>query len=164
MLEFRLLNDDDIALIEKWLHKKHVRRWYEIPHLGVSIDDWIYEIKERNGEYKCLTHLLVLYEEQPIGLCQYYKCKDSDEDFGTLPIDNTYGINYLIGEESCIGKGVGKEMLSQLLEKIFSYPDAERITADIDKDNKASENTLLSCGFTLSDAKNSRYVLHRKST
>lgn len=47
MLELRLLNDEDISLVENWLHREHVKRWYEIPHLGVSISDWMYELKER---------------------------------------------------------------------------------------------------------------------
>lgn len=164
MIELRLLNDDDISLVEAWLNREHVRKWYEIPHLGVSINDWVYELKERNGEFKWLTHLIVLWQGSPIGLCQYYKCEDSrDEDFGTLPIKGSYGIDYLIGEESCLGKGLGKEMITSLVNVVLSLPDAKRVTADIDKKNKASERTLLSCGFELLDIRGSRYVLTDKS-
>ena len=46
---------------------------------------------------------------------------------------------------------------------VFSFPDAQRVTADIDKTNKASERTLLSCGFELLDTEGSRYVLTDKS-
>ncbi|MBT9779442.1 GNAT family N-acetyltransferase [Clostridium sp. MCC353] len=162
MLELRLLNDDDIPLAEMWLNKEHVKKWYEIPHLDVSINDWIYELKERGGEFNWLTHLIVLHHGRPIGYCQYYKCEDSgEEDFGSLPIAGSYGIDYLIGEEACLGKGLGKEMITLLTNKIFSFPDAQRITADIDKENKASEGALLSCGFTLFDAESSRYVLFK---
>lgn len=95
---------------------------------------------------------------------QYYKCEDSrDEDFGSLPIEGSYGIDYLIGEEACLGKGLGKEMVTSLVDLVFSFPDAKRVTADIDKENKASERTLLSCGFTLFDVECSRYVLTHKS-
>lgn len=164
MIELRLLNDDDISLVEAWLNREHVRKWYEIPHLGVSINDWVYELKERNGEFKWLTHLIVLCQGSPIGLCQYYKCEDSrDEDFGTLPIKGSYGIDYLIGEEACLGKGLGKEMITSLVNVVLSLPDAKRVTADIDKKNKASERTLLSCGFELLDIGGSRYVLTDKS-
>ena len=160
MLELRLLNDNDISLVENWLNREHVKRWYEIPHLGVSISDWIYELKERNGEFHWLTHLIVLSQGCPIGLCQYYKCEDSnDEDFGTMPISGSSGIDYLIGEEAYLGKGLGREMVTLLVRKVFSFPDARRITADIDKENKASEKTLLSCGFALLDAESSRYIL-----
>ncbi len=163
MLELRLLNDNDISLVENWLNREHVKRWYEIPHMGVSISDWIYELKERNGEFQWLTHLIVLSQGCPIGLCQYYKCEDSkDEDFGTMPISESYGIDYLIGEEAYLGKGFGKEIVTLLVRKVFSFPDSRRITADIDKENKASEKTLLSCGFALLDAESSRYILYNK--
>ena len=163
LLELRLLNDDDISLVENWLNREHVKRWYEIPHLEVSIGDWIYELKERKGEFQWLTHLIVVFQGRPIGLCQYYKCEDSqDEDFGTMPISGSYGIDYLIGEEAYLGKGLGKEMVTLLVRKVFSFPDAKRITADIDKENKGSKKTLLSCGFTLLDAESSRYILYKK--
>lgn len=165
MLELRRLNDDDVPVVEAWLHKEHVRKWYEIPHMGVTIDDWMNEIKERNGAFRWLTYIIATWQGSPIGLCQYYKCKDSgDEDFGLLPLAGSYGIDYLIGEDAYIGKGLGKEMITLLVNKIFSFPDAERVTADIDKENKASERVLLSCGFALVDAERSRYVLEKIQT
>lgn len=162
MLELRALCDDDISLVETWLNKEHVKEWYEIPHMGVTIADWVHEIRERGGAFRWITHLIALYDGTPIGFCQYYKCKDSaDEDFGTLSIRGSYGIDYLIGEESYLGKGLGKGIVTSLVDMIFSFQDAKRVTADIDNNNKASRKTLFSCGFTLLDAEGSRYVLHR---
>lgn len=124
MLQLREFTESDLALAEAWLHKAHVRKWYEIPQLGVTLEDWMMECKERNGKYQWITHLIVMWQEKPIGLCQYYKATDSEEDFGTLPRIGTYGIDYLIGEEDCIGKGLGKDMLKLLVNRIFSFPDA----------------------------------------
>ncbi|HBU12146.1 MAG TPA: N-acetyltransferase [Clostridiales bacterium] len=162
MLELRPLSDDDISLVEVWLNKEHIKRWYEIPHIGITIADWMREIQERNGEFRWITYLIAMYREQPIGLCLYYKCTDSnDEDFGTLPPAGSYGIDYLIGEETYLGKCLGKRIIAMLVDKIFSFTDAERVTAEIDKDNKASEKALLSCGFTLLDVQRSRYVIRK---
>ena len=164
MLAFRLMSDNDIPLLNDWLNKEHVKRWCEIPHLGVTIDDWMHEFREHNGEFRWITHLIAMYNNVPIGLCQYYRCEDSkDEDFGTLPIQGSYGIDYLIGEESYLRKGLGKEIIALLVDRIFSLADAERNTAEIDKNNKASGNALLSCGFTLFDAERSRYLLQKQS-
>lgn len=163
MLELRLLNDSDIPLIEIWLNEEHVRRWYEIPHLGITINDWISELKEYKGEFQWITYLIVLWQDRPIGLCLYYKCVDSSgEDFGTLPLIGSYGIDFLIGEESYLGKGLGKGIITLLVDKIFSLQDAQRVTADIDKNNKASEKTLLSCGFKLLHTVSSRYVIYKR--
>ena len=163
MLELRLLHDNDIPLIEIWLNKEHIKRWYEVPELGITINDWISELKEYKGEFQWITYLIVLWQDHPIGLCLYYKCVDSsDEDFGTLPLTGSYGIDYLIGEESYLGKGLGKGIVTLLVDKIFSLQGAQRITADIDKNNKASKKTLLSCGFKLLDTESSRYVIYKR--
>ncbi|MEO1771920.1 GNAT family N-acetyltransferase [Candidatus Enterococcus ferrettii] len=157
-MELRLLEDSDLSLVEGWLNAEHVRRWYEIPDMGITIDDWLAEINQRHDAFTWLTYLIVSWQGQPIGLCQYYKCSDSDEDFGTLPLKGTYGIDYLIGEDSFVGKGLGKRMIGLLVEQIFRFTDAERVTADIDPENKASEKALLACGFILWDSNRSRYV------
>ena len=163
MLELRLLGDSDVSLVEEWLNHPHVKKWYEIPHMNIAIEDWMSEINARNGEFRWLTYLIATWQGQPIGLCQYYKCEDSDEDFGPLPLVGSYGIDYLIGEESYLGKGLGKGMINLLVEKIFSFPDAQRVTADIDENNVGSGKSLLSCGFTLVDAERSRYVREKIS-
>ena len=161
MLELRALIDSDIPLIEKWLNKDHVKKWYEIPHMGVTLNDWMIEIKNRNCEFNWLYHFIVMHDGKSIGLCQYYKCIDSDEEYGNLVVEGAYGIDYFIGEESYLGKGVGKQMIMALMDKIFSLPDALRITADIDKKNKAPEGVLSSCGFVLFDPVESRYVIEK---
>lgn len=161
LLELRPFNDDDVSLAEKWLNKKHVKRWYEMPHLGITINDWLSEINGRNGDFQWLTYFVATWQDHPIGLCQYYKCVDSDEDFGTLPLTGSYGIDYLIGEESFLGKGLGRGMIALLVERIFTLPDAQRVTADIDRENRPSEKSLLSCGFSLLDVERSRYVMRK---
>lgn len=164
MLGFRPLNDTDIPLIESWLHKEHVKRFYEIPDLGITIDDWISEIKEYKGEFQWITYLVVTWQDSPIGLCLYYKCEDSSgEDFGPLPLTGSYGIDYLIGEESFLGKGLGKEIITLLVGQIFLLQDALRVTADVDKNNKASGKALYSCGFRLVETGSSRYVIYKRS-
>ncbi len=158
MLELRLLCDDDIPLIENWLNKQHVKRWYEIPAMGITIDDWMSEIKEYQGEFRWITYLIVQCQGKPIGLCLYYKCTDSDEDFGNLSLDGAYGIDYLIGEETYLGKGLGRKMVQMLVDQISSFQDAKIVTADIDIENMASGGTLRSCGFTLLEQGSGRYI------
>jgi RimJ/RimL family protein N-acetyltransferase len=163
MLELRTLEDRDVPLVEAWLEKEHVKPWYEVPELGVSLDDWKYEISERNGEFCWITYLIATWNGSPFGFCQYYKCADSaDEDFGRLPIEGSYGIDYMIGEEAYLGKGLGKAMIAMLAERIFTLPDAARVTAEIDTENAGSKHALLSCGFRLVEGALDRYVLEKQ--
>ena len=162
MLKLRLLSDADVPVVESWLNSEHVKKFFDVP--GVcSIDEWMYEIKNREGDFQFLTHLIAAWDDYPIGFCQYYKCADSDEDWGALPLEGAYCIDYLIGEKSYLGKGLGKEILAKLVERIFSLPNAACVVGDIDTDNKISEKTLLASGFTLFDANHNRYILHKPS-
>lgn len=125
MLELRVINDNDVSLIETWLNAEHVKRWFEVP--GVcTIDDWMSEINGRNEEFKWLKHLIVLWRGTPIGFCVYYKCIDSDEDLGDISLLGAYGIGYCIGEQSLVGKGLGKRIINLLVSEIFSFPDATK--------------------------------------
>lgn len=163
MLEFRLVEDSDLPLLETWLHKTHVRRWYEIPSMDLTLEDWMIEFRGRNDEFNWITHLIVLYNKLPIGLAQYYYCADAiEEDFGSLPMDGSYGIDYLIGEEEYLGKGLGKGLINTLVRKIFTLENAQRVTAHIDGNNDSSKNVLLANGFTLLDAADSRYVITKE--
>jgi len=161
ILKIRLLNDDDVQLMENWLNKEYIKKWFEVPGL-CSIDDWLSEIKRRNDEFKWITYFIALWEERPIGFCLYYKCADAAEDwYGYTPLSGTYSIDYLIGEEAYLGKGIGKSMIALLVKKIFSLTDSERIIVQPDEDNKASCNSLLSNGFIF-DTKNNVYIITKK--
>ncbi|MCL2819685.1 MAG: acetyltransferase [Oscillospiraceae bacterium] len=158
-INLKPLDDDDISLAEKWLNKKHVKKWFDIPEC--SLDDWLYEMRERKSEFKFLNHFIVLAEATPIGFCQYYRCSDALEDwYGDVPLQGTYSIDYFIGEEDYLGKGYGKAMINTLISKIFSLPDAERILVETDKNNIESINTLLSIGFNY-DSINDLYFMKK---
>lgn len=161
MLELRLLEDTDFNLVEKWLNKEHVKKWYEIPRLGITIENWMSEIKAYRGKFRWITYFIVLLDDYPIGFCLYYRCIDSDEEHGSLPMSGSYGIDYLIGEEAYVRKGLGKQLVSMIVNRIFSIPDAQIVTADIDPNNIASRQTLLTCGFTLVDEGHSRYMIKK---
>lgn len=150
-LKIRLFNDSDLELMKVWLEKDHVAKWYGQP------DDWIEEIEGRNNQFKFIKHFIVLNDKEPIGFCQYYSCSDANEDwYGDLPLLGTYSIDYLIGEENYLGKGLGKGIIRLLVEKIFSLEDSKRIIVQPETDNAASCNSLLSNGFMF-DIKNILY-------
>ena len=47
------ITEEDIILIEKWLQKDYIKKWYE------PINDWIYEIENRNNEFNFIKHNIV---------------------------------------------------------------------------------------------------------
>lgn len=152
LVELRKIQDDDIPLMRQWLYKDYIIKWYQDP------EEWIKEINERDNEFKFVKHFIVLYEEKPIGFCQYYTCSDAGEDwYGEIPLEGTYSIDYLIGEEEYLGKGFGKAIIELLVNRVFSIDEAERIIVLPEEDNLPSVNSLLTSGFNF-DKKNQLYI------
>jgi len=147
MFKIRTFKDDDLPLLDQWLHKEHIKKWFEVPDI-CTIDDWLHEVKNRDGEFAWINYFTALWEACPVGFCLYYQCIDAKEDwYGDTPLEGTYSIDYLIGEEDYLGKGIGKEIIAKLVTMIFAHDNAKRIIVQPDKRNKASCNVLLANGF-----------------
>jgi RimJ/RimL family protein N-acetyltransferase len=154
MVKFRKITDADIPLMVKWLNKEHIKKWFEIPGL-CSIDDWLYEIKNRNGEFSWLNHYIFEIDGEPFGFGVYYDCWDAKEDWYEVETEREiFSIDYLIGESSFLGKGYGKEIVRFLTEAITTVPTAKYIIVKPDGDN------LSSCGVLT--ANNYRYNEDKK--
>jgi len=152
-LELTKFEDEDIELLENWLRQEYILKWYHEP------EEWLREAQERHDEFCWITHFIVLKEGEPIGFCQYYPYEKSGETWnGDVPACGTYSIDYLIGEQDCLGKGLGKQIVKLLVNEIFSRKDAKRIIAQPEPENAASCYTLLSSGFAY-DERNGLYLL-----
>ncbi|HOO22439.1 MAG TPA: GNAT family N-acetyltransferase [Clostridia bacterium] len=139
----RPVYDADVNLIAEWLQKPHVAKWYG------DTDGWLAEIKARRHEFSFIRHFIAEVEGKPIGFCQYYDCfiGQKYEDWYKAGAEkDAYSIDYLIGDESCLGKGLGKEILRRLEEKIRNL-GAKRIIVNPERDNDASRGALMSNGY-----------------
>lgn len=141
-LLLRPVEDNDIGQIEEWLNKEYIKKWYHDP------EDWLLEIRERNGEFSFLSHFMVLHDEKPIGFCQYYDCFYAGEDWYSVSRNGEkFSIDYLIGEEEYLGKGYGKAIVAELLQKMKKGKDEFEIVVQPDLENVASCKALESNGF-----------------
>jgi len=140
-LNLEKIMDEDIVLIEQWLQKEYIKKWYD------PIDEWINEIKNRNGKYNFIKHYIVKLNSTKIGFCQYYDCFDAQELW--YKIDkrkHTYSIDYLIGDEKYLGKGFGKEIIRQLIEKV-QIEGGKEIIVQPEMENVRSNKVLQANGF-----------------
>ncbi len=153
IITLREFTDADMPLFKTWLYAPHVAKWYRDPK------DWIHEIEKRRHEFSWLHHFMADQGGRSIGFCQYYACADAGEAwYGGTDIDGTYSIDYLIGEASFLGKGLGRAMIGELIRLIRAKPGARRIIVQPEPENTASCRTLLSCGFGF-DAADALYRL-----
>ena len=74
-IELYNFTDEDIILFEQWINKDYIKKWYG------ELNDWIYEVNNRNGEFNFIKHFIVKYNYQKIGFCQYYDCYYAQEEW-----------------------------------------------------------------------------------
>lgn len=91
---------------------------------------------------------------QPIGLIQWYRYADEPEYLEQvrqiLPVaEDAVSIDYLIGEEAALGRGVGPVMIDRLLRQQWeAHPDAGDAVVPVHADNTRSWRALAKAGFT----------------
>lgn len=155
-IEMKAIQDEDIALFQKWLNKDYVYKWL-CPEGKEQRDAWLNELTNRDGKYNFIKHFIVYHNDTKIGYCLYVDCfflKDVEEDghdfedlYGDVAKKNhTYEIGYLIGEEEYLNRGISKIIIRLLEEKIVELGGHE-IAADPSEKNIFSIKALLSNGF-----------------
>lgn len=150
-LSLRPCEDGDIALLARWLEQEYILKWYHDP------DDWLAEFRGRHGEYSWIHHFMVMESGVPIGFCQYYDCFDAGdmEDWYTVEgKGDAFSIDYLIGEETRLGKGYGKAIVRLLTETVRRQEQAKRIIVQPDRDNHASNHVLMANGYVYDEKQN----------
>jgi len=140
---FRPVFDHDLPVIEGWLNAEHVSPWFENP------EEWMRELRERNGEFSFVSHLIAEMDGIPIGFCQYYDCFYAKryEDWHEVSSPGLkYSLDYMIGDPDYLGRGLGKEMIAKLMV-ILKDAGAREIIVDPDKENIPSVKAFLANGF-----------------
>lgn len=156
LLTLRPVQDEDIGLLTVWLNKDYVLKWYH------DADEWLNEISGRHGQYSWIHHFIVMDGNASIGFCQYYDCYDANdmEDwYEVAQPHDTFSIDYLIGEESYLGKGYGKAIVKLLTDKIQQNEQARQIIVQPEKDNHASNHVLTANGYLYDEQKEYYYKI-----
>ncbi len=147
--------DADMPLFIAWLETDYVEPWY------TPTEDWINEVNKRESEYSWVKHYIIYADDVPIGFCQYYPYWMSGEDWnGSIPVEDTYSVDYLIGDVNFLRKGCASAALKQLNSIILGFTSAKRIIAQPEEENNASQKTLLSAGYRY-DEDNKLYFIER---
>ena len=100
----------DLPLVEAWLHRPHVARWWGDPERALSAV----------RQHPLAAHAIILADARPVG----YLCwqEPPGEELAAAGLSDLPGglvdVDILIGEPASLGRGVGPTALSQLLAKL----------------------------------------------
>lgn len=141
------MRSDDLDRVGRWLAEPHVAEWFLA---GSSLEEELEDIARSVAGEQATQMLIVLEQDVPVGWCQWYLCGVDPEwarDMGASADDA--GIDYAIGEASCLGRGVGTRLVAALVDVVRSAHPACDVVSDPDARNLASRRVLEKNGFAL---------------
>ena len=117
-ITFRQLknNKKDLQKIYTWYQNKYVYEWFEQRKLTIKEIEEKYKnkLKEKKQDL-----YIIMYNGIDIGLVQIYPF-NNDVNIDTLKqYNNIYEYDLFIGEEQYLNKGIGKQIIKKINQKIF---------------------------------------------
>jgi aminoglycoside 6'-N-acetyltransferase len=146
---FRRLVDDDLPLLHRWLNEPGVVQWWE----GDDVS-WAGVVRDYgSANPDPVEHWLATAEGAPVGWIQCYATADEPEEaepWWALGVDRTAaGIDYLVGDPSQRGRGLGSAMIGAFVEHVVfgRHPGWTQACAAPNEGNRASWRALERAGF-----------------
>lgn len=139
----------DLPLIESWLREPHVATWWLTT---TTIEDELADIDMALAGAEAFEVLVVECQDRPVGWCQWYRWWDHPKEAAEVGASkHDLGIDYSIGEPSATGKGIGTELIAELVRYLRTRVSSTGIVVEPDARNHASRRILEKNGFELVD-------------
>lgn len=161
MIAFRPLARADLPLLKTWLNTAHVYEWWgrqagsgALGGAGAAAatDEEIEAKYGPNLDHGGPTHrYIVELDGAAIGLIQWYRLRDF-ADYARAIGENpatTAGVDFLIGEASMLGRGLGANALDLFVRAVvFQAPGIDRVVGGPAEPNARSIRAFEKAGFT----------------
>jgi aminoglycoside 6'-N-acetyltransferase len=154
-IAFRPLERSDLPLLADWLGRLHVAQWWR----GAS------DLAAVEAEYGPMIDgsdptegFIAVGEGLPFAFLQRYRLDDNPAwqraivaalaEAGVEAVGPSAGIDYFIGDETMIGRGLGRRMIAHFVDLPWDrHPDISTVVVAVDQGNVASWRALEGAGF-----------------
>ncbi|MGI8700663.1 MAG: GNAT family N-acetyltransferase [Nocardioidaceae bacterium] len=145
---FRPMTDADLGSVARWQAAPHARQWWD----GAGGDEQALRLRygPRLAGQDPTRMWVVEVDGRPVGFLQDYRVGDHPDYAAKTADPAAVGFDYLLGEPSLIGRGLGTRMIWEFCRDVLrrDYPDAAHFTASPSHRNHRSRRVLEKCGFT----------------
>jgi len=146
-LVVRELVESDKEKLAKWLSDPRVLEYYEgrdRPHDIEMVTKHFYNRKNEE-----ITGCIVEYEGKEIGYIQFYPLEEDEKiEYGYADSPETiYGTDQFIGEVSYWNKGIGKQLVSSMIDFLMREKGADRVVMDPQSWNARAIACYEKCGM-----------------
>lgn len=140
LVEFTPLTAGDLGLVEEWLRRAHVARWWR-DDIGESLAEYRAALEGREPT----DHYLIVADGRPVGMIQTYLVSDYPEWEAIVQVgEGVAGVDILIGEEELIGRGLGPRILTEFAGDVITSP---AVIATVQEENRRSWRAFEKAGF-----------------
>ncbi|WP_460206428.1 GNAT family N-acetyltransferase [Scytonema sp. NUACC21] len=132
--------EGDAALLSRWLSAPHVARWYPEPQEHL---DWAL-CPPAGGE-----RAIIAVNGARVGYLRWQAVSREILDWvGLMEIPaNSVDIDILIGEVSCVGRGIGPQALQLLIKRLREDPSIPLLGLTTSIHNHAAKRAYSKAGF-----------------
>ena len=147
----RPVTEEDLPQIEAWLYEPHVARWWLTK---TTVAEEIEDIRKAIRGEEALEVLVVELDGDAVGWCQWYRWWEWPKEAAEVGAhEDDLGLDYTIGVPSLVGRGVGTEMIAELIRYVRARVPDTGILVEPDAANPASRRILEKNGFELLDVR-----------
>jgi aminoglycoside 6'-N-acetyltransferase len=140
VIEFRPLTEDDLPLVEQWLRREHVARWWRDP-----IPEALAEYRRGIEGSEPTDYYLTVVDDRPVGMIQTYLAADYPEWEAIVQVGpGVAAVDILIGEEELIGRGLGPKILTAFVSDVVN---SRAVIATVEEANRRSWRAFEKAGF-----------------
>ena len=142
------LQEEHFSYLIPWNQDAEILQWVE-----EDTKEFLDEAEIKEIYRKALAHgkcFLIVMENSPIGECWLHDM-DIPEICQVYPDSRMYRMDYMIGEKSCHGKGIGTAIAGVLLRYGFEELHADILWGFTKENNIPSKRIFRRLGFALDD-------------
>jgi len=156
-LRLREVTEDDLVLIERWLHADHVRSTWGDPDAHLRL----LGTPPADGCWRAIIEA----DGREVGLVLWQHPTRQELDVAGLTDipQSAIDIDIIIGEADAVGRGVGSSAIRLVVDAAFSDPAVPFVMACARLDNLASQRAFAKAGFRkdreFDDVPDGRHVL-----
>ncbi len=146
---FRLLTEDDLPLMHRWLHAPHVHEWWGEGQPPPPYETVVEKYSPRILLAEPTYPYLMLLDDAPIGYIQAYRLSDHPEYAAQVgAAAGAVGIDLFIGEAAHLHRGLGPRLLHAFLrEVVFGTLSATVCVIGPEESNAAAIRAYEKAGF-----------------
>jgi len=144
-ISLRPLAESDLPLLHDWLGRPHVVEWWgDVP----SLDEVKVQCHPTALAEEAISAFIAMHDDRPVGFAQVYVAMGSGEGWWEGESDpGVRGLDLFLADGSQLGRGLGTQVVRQVVESLFSNPAVTKIQVDPSPDNARAIRCFEKAGF-----------------